>query len=469
MKPPVTKVSIKNAEFNAKKDLFKQRILNSPCFVPNYEETWVDKSMSWFGVSTLTYKTISHQDNSVNVPMPDSSLLRAKQVGIQFNTDQKQLILKWIELARIIYNITVLYFKHNKLCGFGRVRPIIKKLYSTKLAMLVKSSKMPVHIQDNAINDVIKAHKSAQGLLKAKMINHYKIRYKKQSKPNQTIVIESGDFNKTNSFYATSLNESALKKFMYEHRDCSPKVLAKLKKDKKNELCNYNTSEPITNIQHDVRLTYNQLKNKFLLRVPTERIETILKPKLQSCGIDPGNITNLTIYSQEGTCYKIANRAKNNKLYELTKKKLLAKKLLTKHKQSKYKRLFKRVSEKMQNLTKELHYKSALFICRTFDNIYLGKLSTKGITSRKNKMSSLEKEFTYALSHDKFRNILTNKAQEYRRNLFIVDESYTSKACGCCGKLTNVGLSRVYNCSSCNSKLDRDLNAARNILIKHLH
>ena len=50
----------------------------------------------------------------------------------------------------------------------------------------------------------------------------------------------------------------------------------------------------------------------------------------------------------------------------------------------------------------------------------------------------------------------------------IVDESYTSKTCGCCGELNEVGLSRVYNCKFCKTIIDRDINGGRNILIKNM-
>ena len=47
-----------------------------------------------------------------------------------------------------------------------------------------------------------------------------------------------------------------------------------------------------------------------------------------------------------------------------------------------------------------------------------------------------------------------------------VGESYSSRMCGCCGHLKPQSFAdKEYNCDSCGFKSDRDLNAARNILI----
>lgn len=52
--------------------------------------------------------------------------------------------------------------------------------------------------------------------------------------------------------------------------------------------------------------------------------------------------------------------------------------------------------------------------------------------------------------------------------LYIVDESYTSKTCGRCGNLNNkLGGNKIYKCTNCNLVIDRDINGARNILLKH--
>jgi putative transposase len=73
------------------------------------------------------------------------------------------------------------------------------------------------------------------------------------------------------------------------------------------------------------------------------------------------------------------------------------------------------------------------------------------------------------LCHFKFLEKLKFKCNEYQRNLIIVSEEYTSKTCGNCGKINDkLGGSKTFNCNKCNVSIDRDINGARNILIKYL-
>src|SRR5262249_29836861 len=73
-------------------------------------------------------------------------------------------------------------------------------------------------------------------------------------------------------------------------------------------------------------------------------------------------------------------------------------------------------------------------------------------------------------SHYRFRQRLLAKAREYPRcKVVLVDEAHTSKTCGCCGVLNQkLGGSKVFLCLACRARCDRDLHAARNILLRYL-
>ena len=46
---------------------------------------------------------------------------------------------------------------------------------------------------------------------------------------------------------------------------------------------------------------------------------------------------------------------------------------------------------------------------------------------------------------------------------------YRSKTCGFCGYIhKKLGGSKVFSCPQCKTKLDRDINGARNILLRYL-
>jgi putative transposase len=72
-------------------------------------------------------------------------------------------------------------------------------------------------------------------------------------------------------------------------------------------------------------------------------------------------------------------------------------------------------------------------------------------------------------SHDAgfglFRQMLEYKAEEAGAQVIAVNPSNTSQACSGCGLVVPKGLSvRVHVCPDCGLVLDRDVNAARNIL-----
>jgi putative transposase len=70
-------------------------------------------------------------------------------------------------------------------------------------------------------------------------------------------------------------------------------------------------------------------------------------------------------------------------------------------------------------------------------------------------------------SWNRFAQILSYKAESAGLKVVKVDARNTSKQCSNCGNLMEVPLSeRTYNCNRCGLHLDRDINAARNILIR---
>jgi putative transposase len=58
------------------------------------------------------------------------------------------------------------------------------------------------------------------------------------------------------------------------------------------------------------------------------------------------------------------------------------------------------------------------------------------------------------------------KCEEFGTTLRVVDESYTTKTCGDCGRHNEVGSLKIIRCR-CGFVIDRDLTGARNIMIKY--
>ena len=324
-----------------------------------------------------------------------------------------------------------------------------------------------------AIFDVAKSYKSATALKKARVIKHFRLRYKKINNPRACIVIESGNFSRDkNGFYI--------------------KTLGSMK-----------TKVSLNNIKHDCRLTYDFNRKKFILNIPMDKEYKSQLYQDETCGVDPGIRAFQTIYSSNG-CYQIGrnlsklssavenitkahdviNKIRQTKsfdsqIYKSDNKRFSLNSPASQHNQiildkqtrsslvRKLKKYLIRNRSKLQNKVKELHYKTANFICSKFKTIFVGDMSTKSIVKKNNVLNAKTKRMCYALSHYKFRYILINTAEKFNSQIKIVDESYTSKTCGGCGELNQIGGAEIYKCSQCNFQLNRDLNGARNILLKH--
>jgi putative transposase len=94
--------------------------------------------------------------------------------------------------------------------------------------------------------------------------------------------------------------------------------------------------------------------------------------------------------------------------------------------------------------------------------IAVESLNVKGMQKRR----KLAKSIADSSWGDFFRK-LKYKAEWYGRELLEIDRWFpSSKRCSCCGHINN-GLKlhdRIWECPSCKKGLDRDLNAAKNIL-----
>lgn len=97
-----------------------------------------------------------------------------------------------------------------------------------------------------------------------------------------------------------------------------------------------------------------------------------------------------------------------------------------------------------------------------YDNVYMEDLNVKGMLSNHNLAKAIQEVEFY-----RFKIILQNKALMYNKQVTLIDRFYpSSKMCSSCGyKNKDLKLSdRFWICPKCNTKHDRDINAARNIL-----
>lgn len=132
---------------------------------------------------------------------------------------------------------------------------------------------------------------------------------------------------------------------------------------------------------------------------------------------------------------------------------------------NKTKKKIRKTQERLENIRKDFHHKSAKWLTDRYKCIVIGKLP-KNIISRDRTLPKSVKRSFNSLAHFKFRCCLKDKCQRKGVIYQEINEAYTSKTCTMCGKLNNVGSSETYKCDCQTESWDRDANGARNILLK---
>lgn len=126
--------------------------------------------------------------------------------------------------------------------------------------------------------------------------------------------------------------------------------------------------------------------------------------------------------------------------------------------------------EKVSNRIKDRNHKLSRKIVDKFDLIGLEDLKSKEMTERKKDKKrkvnrSLAKSIIRACWYQ-LAQFLSYKVKETGKEVIVVNPKNTTQRCSQCGKLANPKIERdveIYNCS-CGLVLDRDVNAAKNIL-----
>jgi putative transposase len=123
-------------------------------------------------------------------------------------------------------------------------------------------------------------------------------------------------------------------------------------------------------------------------------------------------------------------------------------------------RVLARKHRAVQDARRDFHFKKALDLVRRYDVIAVENLNIRGLARTR-----LAKSVSDA-GWGQFLRALRTKAESAGREVIAVDPRGTSQECSGCGSVSPKSLSvRVHRCT-CGLELDRDVNAARNILAR---
>jgi IS605 OrfB family transposase len=192
---------------------------------------------------------------------------------------------------------------------------------------------------------------------------------------------------------------------------------------------------------------------------------------LHSIALDPGVRTFQTGYSPNGSTYKFGERQLNQMKTIHSKIDKLKSIIGTPGAANRRKKLNirKRLAKlefRLRGIIHNLHNQVGSFLARNYKYILLPDFETSGM-QESNNIHSTTKRRMNGLAHYKFQLKMDHLCKKYGSELNLVNEAYTSKTCGSCGKIKeDLGSDCIYNCSNCRYILDRDIHGARNIWIK---
>ena len=129
----------------------------------------------------------------------------------------------------------------------------------------------------------------------------------------------------------------------------------------------------------------------------------------------------------------------------------------------------KKLQRKLKTKITDIHLKACNFLTTQYDLVSLGKLNVSAIIKNKREnlgLPKLSKRYILAWRHYDFRQRLLHRFRgEPDKRLIIQDEHYTSKTCSACGKSkSDLGAAEWFLCDFCGRRMNRDVNAAKNIL-----
>lgn len=119
---------------------------------------------------------------------------------------------------------------------------------------------------------------------------------------------------------------------------------------------------------------------------------------------------------------------------------------------------------KVTRIRQDHAHKTALSLIKKYDTIALEKLNIRGMAR------GMLSRAVHDAAWGTFATILCSKAESAGRTVITVDPRGTSQSCSACGEQVPKDLGmRTHECPHCGLVLDRDVNAARNVLALALH
>lgn len=371
-------------------------------------------------------------------------MIRSKIIRLFPTKEQEQLLWKHINCSRYVWNYMLNYqeerYKNGEkhLSGFGMNKHLTSVKQDGEHEWLYEVSNAT--LQQSCV-DLAEAYNR----FFKKISGHPKFKSKKKSKSSYPVRSDHGFY-----FLENVVQISKIGKIKYKTNYEIP-------------LGKYNFINP--------RITYTS-NGKWILTVGWECESQAPKLTDKEMGIDLG-VKELAVVSYGDECIRFGNINKSRTVRKLESKlKHLQRNLSRKYRTNgsyeetnnirKNKKQIKQLYFRLSNIRDNyLHQTTHRLVSLLPQRIVMEDLDIQDMMKDKHMAKSIQDQKLY-----EFRRQMTYKCEELGIEIIFSDRFFPStKTCSCCGSYKKMKLSdRIYECENCGLKIDRDYNAAINLM-----
>lgn len=400
------------------------------------------ENKSWFLTENKFHKIEDSQKNFLQYYKSSfvecerlDTQIKSRKIRIYPTQQQKILFKRWFVVSRKFYNETLVIYKNGSNKVWNKVFQEIAE--QNKDYDYIKS--VPYQVKNRAIKD----YKDALSINKRKakrLGKPFEMKFRSKKNPKQTCFIPKSAIS-SSGIYHTIAGKLKMKERQWFDND-------------------------------DIKACRLTLEfGKWFLVIPKEVKTTPIENQEGVVAIDPGVRTFATYFSTEGYFGKLG-KGSFEKILRLNLKidKLISKmsKETNKHKKSNLKRSIFKVRFKIRNLIDELHFKTIKFLTSRFKVIIFPPFNvSKMINKSKRKLNKKVVRSMNSFRFYEFKERLKLKCKENGVTFIESSEAFTSRTNSFTGELIkNLGSKEKFEFD--NILVDRDINGARNILIRAL-
>lgn len=436
-----------------------------------------------------------------------------RSLGIRLypNAPQTTLLRQWFGACRIVYNWVVkdYRFYENTSNDFLWVERLLTQDSLRQRCREWRQEKPWFNEVPNAIlDDTLKQALQDRDMVINQNINRtdntlHRMHYAKRKDLKQTITIQSQYCHTNLKFYPAFLHSPVIYEQIKQLRKAQKVHIAPHEQHRRplhpfhaeKRKKNYNWPNLEGRAQQDCKLTYfrrlDQWKLAWVYTKPKIGVPEVMESDNQTLlshpfpsrliSLDPGIRTFLTFYTPDSSYGKIGDGDMSRIVrlcQHMDEFQSRVDKESHRFKKWRMRWALARMRQKMQHLVEEIHKQTVHWLVTQYDTIILPHFDSLTFFNRQNRnLRSKTVRQMMTWSHAKFRQRLLFKVEEYKAEcnkkiVVLPSEAYTSSTCTRCGWINpKLGGRKVFKCKNveqggCGLILDRDINGARNIMIR---